>query len=152
MGHGDDELNLSDAELAAAEQQTRRILARWGEPSPAPPPPALPARVSATLAGRPTRTARRRSVVPRVVAGVFVLCFGLGFWGIFGSSLGLAGLFGGPNSVLGGLVLAVALAAKPLVNMLAGAVFYVLPGLVLLAAAAWLWWRLLRGGPQPEVF
>lgn len=151
MGPGDhDELSLSDAELAADELATRRLLARWGEPAAAPPPPALNARVLAALAGRPPRRAARRA---RPLLGALALAIVaplllLGIWGVLGDSLGPASLAGDPAGGLGRLLLGLTLAAKPLVNLLLGAGAYGLAAFALLLAGAWLWWRLVRVAPS----
>jgi hypothetical protein len=148
MGYGDnDELNVSDAELAADEAAVRGLLSRWGEPSPAPPPPALAAGVIATIEGRSARTParrRRRTLAPTLTLLLLAPLFALGLWGVLGDSLGPAGLAGGPSAGLGQLLLGLTLAAKPLVNLLLGAGLAGLVAAVALVAAGALWWRLVR--------
>lgn len=150
MGYGDDrELNVSDAELAADEAALRAMLARWGEPAPASPPPALAAGVMAALAGRPRGRRRRRALAPALAALLLAPLLALGLWGVFGNSLGPAGLVGGPEDGLGQLLLGLTLAAKPLVNMLLGAGAAGLAAAAALVAGAGLWWRLVRASGAP---
>lgn len=145
MGPGDDdELNLSDAELAADEAAVHAMLARWGEPSPATPPPALAAGVMAALAGRPRARRRRTARAPALALLLLAPLVALGLWGVLGDSLGPAHLAGGPDAGLGQLLLGLTLAAKPLVNLLLGAGAAGLAATVALMAGAGLWWRLVR--------
>lgn len=148
MGRGDDsKLSLDQFELADDEAAVRQALARWGEPAPAPPPPALAARVQAALAeGRPIRDRPRR--VRRswawMAAALLVPLLLLGGWGVFLDSTGPAGLFGDASGGLAQGLLALTLAAKPLLNALAGA-GPLAPALIAFAGmAGWLWWRSVR--------
>jgi ABC-type Fe3+ transport system permease subunit len=150
MGRGDDsKLSLDHIEPADDEAAVRHALARWGEPTPAPPPPALAARVQAALAeGRPVRDRPRR---PRrawgwgAVALLTPLVL-LGLWGVVLDSTGPAELFGNPDGGLAQLMLLLTLAAKPLVNTLLLAGPFVLTLALSAVAAAWLWWRTVRSG------
>ncbi len=150
MGRRDDsELSLDNLDLADDEAAVRQALAPWGEPAQAPPPPAIAARVQAALVeGRPVRDRPRR---PRwslawVLTALLTPLVLLGAWGVFLDSAGPASLLGDPAGGLGRFVLMLTLAAKPLLNAL------LLTGPILLAltlgasAAAWLWWRTVRGG------
>jgi len=147
MGHRDnDELALSDAELAADEAATRAILARWGEPAPAPPPPALAARVTAALGGRPAARRPRRALLPGLALLLALPLLLLGLWGVLVDSAGPARMAGGAQSGAGQLLIGLTLAAKPLVNLLLGSGAFGLAAAVALAAGAGLWWRLVRAG------
>ena len=154
MGSGDtDELVPSDAELAAAEAQTLQLLGRWGEPAPAPPPPALASRVMASLPGAPARRRRpsRRPLAGLLAALILLPLLVVGLWGALGDPRQPAAIFGGPESLLGRLVLAATLAAKPLVNLVAGSGMIGLVALLALLGGTWLWWRLVEVGPALEV-
>lgn len=150
MGRGDNhELTPGEEELAAAEAATRQLLARHGEPAPAAPPPALAARVLAALPARQAGIVRssRRPALAWAFAALLLPLFGLGVWGVLLNSAGLAELFGGPSSGPGQLILGLALAAKPLVNLVLAAGAYGFVAALALAGGVWLWWRLVRDIP-----
>jgi hypothetical protein len=149
MGRGDDsELSLDNLDLAEDEAAVRRALARWGEPAPAPPPPALVARVQAALVeGRAVRDRPRRSARSWAWAAVALLpLILLGAWGVFLDSSGPARLLGDPAGGVAHAVLFVTLAAKPLLNALFQTGPVVLVLVLGAAAAAWLVWRTVRVG------
>lgn len=138
-----------DDELAAEEAATRALLAAYGEPAQMEPPPTLAARV---VAGLPRGASRRpahpwRTASWGAAALALALLLSLGAWGVLVNSLGPAGVAGGPADGLGELLLIFTLAAKPLVNLLAHAGAAAALAAVLIVAAAWLWWRLVRGTP-----
>lgn len=150
MGPGDEpELTPGDDDLAAAEEATLRLLARFGEPAPAEPPPNLAARVVAGLPRGQSRRAAlpwRRAAWLAAAASLATLLI-VGTWGVLVNSLGPARVAGGPADGLGELVLVLTLAAKPLVNLLADAGLAAVGAVVAIAAMGWLWWRLVRDAP-----
>jgi hypothetical protein len=150
MGSGDElELIPGDDELAAAEEATMRLLARFGEPAPAEPPPNLAARVVAGLPRgrqRPVAHPWRRAGGLAAAAALALLLI-VGAWGVLVNSLGPARVAGGPADGLGELVLVLTLAAKPLVNLLADAGLLAAGAVVAIVAMGWLWWRLVRDTP-----
>jgi hypothetical protein len=140
-----DELELTSADLDADEVATRRLLAPFGEPAAAPPPPGLASRVLAALPAAAQPRPRRR-LSPWLIL-VLGLLLAVGAWGVLGNSLGPAQAAGDPGEGIGQLVLVLTLAAKPLVNLFAN-LGLVAALLVLLGfGAALLWWRLLRATP-----
>jgi len=150
MGRRDEsELILTEVELAAAEQATRQLLAPFGEPSAAAPPPGLAARVLAALpAARPTPAlAPRRGRVGAWAAALVALLLAVGAWGGLVNSLGPARAGGGPAEGLGQLLLVLTLAAKPLLNLLAHAGLAAALLALIGMASAWLWWRIVRATP-----
>lgn len=151
MGRGDyTELTPSDAEVAQAEAETRRLFGRWGEPRPAPPPPALTARVLDAIEYGPARAVAFRHIwrtTSLTLAMALLPLLALGLWGVFGDSSGPARLLGASAGSLGQLALALTLAAKPLVNLLLGAGPLGLALAIVLPIIAWLWWRLVRVAP-----
>lgn len=148
MEHGRDG-ELTDAELAEVEAETRALLARWGEPKMASPPADLSARVVRRLSAAPARRGWRWR--PLWLAAPLVLLV-LGFWGLSIDSNGPASLFGDPATGAGRYVLGLTLVAKPLWHLwLAGAGWWLL-GLFVLFAAGWLWWRLILDAPLAEVW
>jgi hypothetical protein len=151
MGPRDEpELSRDDGGLAADEAATRALLARFSEPAPVAPPPGLEARLLAGLPrGAPPRPAAHpwRRAAAWAAAAAAALLLALGAWGVLINSLGPARVAGGPADGLGQLVLVLTLAAKPLVNLLADAGLAAALAVVTFAAAAWLWWRLVRGAP-----
>lgn len=158
MGRGDEhELMPSEAELAEAEAGTRLLLTRRGEPALVAPPPGLSARVLAALPepGRPRASRSTGMLWARVAvawaAAAVALLLVFGAWGVLGDSLGPARVAGGPDSSLGELTFTLTLAAKPLVNLLAGSGIYVALAGVAILVGAWLWWRLARDVPFGEV-
>lgn len=146
MGRRDEpELTLGDDEMERAEAATRRMLAPFGEPSAAAPPPGLARRVLAALpTAAPSPTLRRPAAW---LALALALLLAVGAWGVLGNSLGPASAAGGPADGLGQLVLVLTLAAKPLLNLFAN-LGLVAAALALVGfGAAWLWWRILRLTP-----
>jgi hypothetical protein len=146
MGDRDDELSgpPAAAELEEAEAATRRLLARYGQPSPALPPRDLAARAMVRLqAAQPPRNARRRAwgLLP-LLAGLSLL-LGLGLWGVLGDSAGPASLLGGGAGGAGRALLLLTLAAKPLVNLLLAAGPLGLGLLALGFVGGLIWWRLV---------
>lgn len=143
------ELSLSETDLVADEIATRRLLAPFGEPMPAEPPPGLTTRVLAALPAAtfvPATAPRPRRML--VWGGLaLTLLLTIGVWGVLGNSLGPASAAGGPAAGIGQLVLVLTLAAKPLVNLFAN--LGLLAALLGLAGfgSAWLWWRLVRLTP-----
>jgi hypothetical protein len=145
MGRRDEpELTPSDAELAEAEAATRELLARYGEPAPAHPPPGLVSRVLAAMPqGRPGRDRRPWWAFPRpvaawalgAVAALLILVGGLTAL----AGIAPAGIALGPG-ILGNL--RAILASRPLGDILAAPA----PGLILIAlgiaVAAVAWWAL----------
>lgn len=153
----DDELTATEEQ--AADEAIRRLLARYGQPTSVAPPPDLTARVLARLPDKPPAAAalaerqRRRHVrvlVGMLLSGLLVLLI-LGSWGVLVNSSGPAELLGGVTSAVGQLVLVLVLAAKPLVHVLfAPGVTLLLPGVLLVAGAVWLWWQLLLQTPLAQ--
>ncbi len=140
---------LTDAELAEVEAETRALLARWGEPTMASPPADLSTRVVRRLSAAPAH--RGWHWRPLWLAAPLVL-LGLGFWGLSIDSNGPASLFGDPATGVGRYVLGLTLVAKPLWHLwLAGAGWWLLE-LFVLFAAGWLWWRLILDAPLAEVW
>ncbi|HMQ30744.1 MAG TPA: hypothetical protein PKD53_08435 [Chloroflexaceae bacterium] len=141
MGRRDEpELTPSEAELAEAEAATRRLLAAYGEPAPAEPPPGLAARVVASLPATPPaqgvsrpRWAPARPLVAWAAAAALLIV--LGAVGALASLPGLVRVAGGPQSALGRI--SNALAATPLGPDGAAAL-----ALVALVAGAAIWWAL----------
>lgn len=151
MGRRDDE--LTPAEIHAAEEATRRLLARWDEPQPATPPPGLAGRVLATLPDSP-RQADRSSPLP--TAGRWALALGaalllaLGAWGVWLDSAGPAALLGSFSAGLAGLALQLTLMAKPLINLVGASGGAGLAALAALIAGGAAWWRLVAdSAPAP---
>lgn len=148
MGRRDEpELTPSDAELAEAEAATRELLARYGEPAPAQPPPGLVSRVLAAMpAGRPGRARRPWWAFPRpaaawalgALAALLILVGGLTAMAGVAASAGVA--FG--SGPLGRLSAALASGS------LGGPLAVPAPGLLLIALgvaiAAVVWWGLRR--------
>ncbi|EFO80620.1 hypothetical protein OSCT_1560 [Oscillochloris trichoides DG-6] len=131
--------------LVAAEAETRRLLARYGQPAPIEPPPDLAGRVIAALATpRPSPTSRLRRIYGTVVSVFFLALISLGSWGILLDSRGPANLFADLSSGLGDFFLFLTLAAKPLINLLltAGAATLAIIGVVI--AGGWIWWQLVH--------
>jgi hypothetical protein len=147
MGRGDDPEFVTQTTLDEDETMVRQALARWGEPSAVPLPPALAARVQAAVReGRPIAvTAPRRWLFWRWFALIVLLpCTLLGAWGVFVDSTAPAALLGDPMSGVAQWLLMLTLAAKPFLNalLLVGPILIVGVGGV--AAAAWLWWYAVR--------
>ncbi|NTV65061.1 MAG: hypothetical protein HGA65_16245 [Oscillochloris sp.] len=144
MGPGESQLTPDDL-LAAAEAETRHLLAHYGEPTPAIPPPDLTNRVIDALSARPRHAfSRLRRIYTGLIAvGAFSL-FALGVWGVLLDSSGPAHLAGDLSSGLSQLMLLLTLAAKPLINLLLTAGAATLAVLVAILGGSWLWWQLLR--------
>ncbi len=137
MGRRDEpELMPSDGELAAAEAHTRRLLARFGEPSAVAPPAGLADRIVAAMpsVSRPIRPLRRRALGWAITAAASVLVV-LGVWVTLG--IGLAPASVAEATLLGQLT--ISLAARPLGTLPSGAGLVIVLGA--LVGGAWLWWR-----------
>lgn len=150
MGSRDNNQLISEAELAAAEQTTRRLLAHYDQPSMLQPPRSLTMRTVAVLSAVERRPLSRGPggrwlLVP--IALILVCLLGLGSWGVLGDSSAPAGLFGGVDAAVGRLVLILTLAAKPLVQGQLSVGPWLLLWLVGGLAGAWLWWRMVRAVP-----
>jgi hypothetical protein len=145
MGRGDDELTPDEQALAAAEAETRRLLARYGQPRAVQPPAALAGRVMDALADPPPRPVGR---LRRIYAGAILICLlaalALGTWGVLLDSSGPARLFGDLSGGLSELLLVLTLAAKPLINLLISVGAAALVILAAIIGGSWLWWQLLR--------
>jgi hypothetical protein len=143
MGRRDDpELTPSDAELAAAEERTRLLLARFGEPTAVEPPPGLADRIMAALppARRPLRPLRRRTLGWGITAVASLLVI-LGLWVALGGGIAPASV-AGVSSVTLLDQFTFSLATQPLDNLPSGAVLVVALGILI--GGAWLWWRRAR--------
>jgi hypothetical protein len=133
----------------------RRLLARLDQPAAVPPPPDLVTRTLRLLpSGSPAiaaRNAARRTAIRLVslvaLAGALALVGLLGIWSAVGGGPSLALLFGDGASGLSRILLTLELLAKPLLRTVAASGFGLLAGLVALAGAGWLWWRLLQRTP-----
>lgn len=142
MGRRDDKLTLT--EIHAAEEATRRILARWDEPQPVAPPPGLARQVLATLPDSPRQA---RSAAPLPTIGRWALAVGagllliLGGWGVWFDSAGPAELLGTFGAGLAGLALQLTLMAKPLINLLGASAGLGLAALAALIVGGAIWWR-----------
>lgn len=131
MGRGDNQLTFDDDAMAADEVETRRLLARYGQPRALDPPAALAGRVIDALSEpppRPTNTLRR------IYGGAVLICvcavFALGTWGMLSDSNGTAWLF--------------TVTAKPLINLLNRAGAAILVMIAAFLGGSWLWWQRLR--------
>ncbi|MGB9739344.1 MAG: hypothetical protein C0184_12130 [Chloroflexus aggregans] len=145
---GSDE--FTDEEMAQIEAETRALLARWGEPQMAPPPPDLSARVVRQLFGvTPTPTYRRPwwqlwPVLPLVLLAI-------GAWGLWIDSTGPALLVGGLETDTGRLLVTLTLIAKPIWNLWFTTAWWLIPSLFLLIGGGWLWRTLIIDAPLAEV-
>lgn len=147
MGRGDDELSPDDEMVAAAEAETRRLLARYGEPRAAAPPADLPDRVMRSIRETPAsahHSSRLRRIYGAMMLSCLVALLAFGAWGVLVDSSGPAGLFGGLGGGLGQLTLVLTLAAKPLVNLLLTAGALTLVVVLACVGGGWLWWQLVR--------
>jgi len=146
MGRGDNQLTPDDEVLAAAEAETRRLLARYGQPRAVEPPAELAGRVINALADLPPP--QGSSKLRRIYAGAILIglavAFALGVWGVLLDSSGPARLFGDLGGGLSELLLILTLAAKPLINLLIAAGAATLAVLAAIIGGSWLWWQLLR--------
>lgn len=144
MGYGDKpELTPSDSELIAAEERTRRLLARYGEPAPVEPPPGLASRVVAALppARQPLRPLWRRPAAWASAAAAALL-LALATLGALGLGAIPASVAGSPDTLLGRLSLTIAQTARPLSGLITGAGLVALLIALALAGGLWLWlWR-----------
>jgi hypothetical protein len=136
MGRRDEpELTPRDDELAADEAAVRRLLAPFGEPTQAEPPPGLAARVAVRVRqAAPAPAVRWQRPARWAAAALAALLLALGVWGVRVNSLGQ-------------LLLVFTLAAKPLVNLFAQAGLLAALAALAILAGAWLWWRLVRDTP-----
>ncbi|WP_129633292.1 hypothetical protein [Candidatus Oscillochloris fontis] len=143
---GDQNAHLTPEELlVVAEEETRRLLARYGQPVPLDPPPDLAGRVIASLATpHPTPTSRLRRIYGTVVSVFFVALISLGSWGILLDSSGPASLFDDLSSGLGDFFLFLTLAAKPLINLVLTAGVATLGIIAVIMAGGWIWWQLVH--------
>jgi hypothetical protein len=147
MGRRNDE--LTPDQEAQSEQLLRELLSAYGEPQHAPAPPGLARRVVATLPSQPAAPARRSGTMGRAgaaLAGALALALiAVGLWGVLGDSAGPASLFGGAASTLGGALLVLTLAAKPLVGSLVALGSPTLAvGALLVAVVGWAWVALVQ--------
>jgi hypothetical protein len=150
MGRRDElELTPSDAELAEAETATRDLLARYGEPVPAQPPPGLVSRVLAAMPEEAPGPQARRPwwAFPRPVAAwglglVAAMLIIVGGLAALVGAAARANVAASPDGLLGRLT--AALAGRPLVGALAApfpAAILISLGLVV---AGIVWWGLRR--------
>ena len=133
-----------------------RLLERSGQPTDATPPAdlvtrtlrRLPQELPAIAGQAAARRARLRLALRAVVASVLALIGTLGIWSVLGGGPSLALMFGDGVSGLSRALLAVELLAKPLLHIAgAGGGLWMLAGMLALAGAIWLWWRLLQRTP-----
>ena len=146
MGRGDNQLTPDDDALATAEAETRRLLARYGQPRAVEPPAALAGRVMEALSDPPLPPAsgRLRRISGGAVLIGLVAALALGVWGVLLDSSGPARLFGDQGGGVSELLLILTLTAKPLINLLITAGAATLAALVATLGGSWLWWQLLR--------
>ena len=134
-----------------------RLAGASGQPAAVPPPPdlvtrtlrRLPQELPAIAGQAAARASAPSGLVLRVaLAGALALIGLLGIWSVLGGGPSLALLFGDGVSGLSRALLTVELLAKPLLRTArAGGGLWMLAGLLALAGAGWLWWRLLRRTP-----
>ena len=138
------------------DQLLLRLLERSGQPSAAPPPAdlvtrtlrRLPQELPAIAGQIAARRAGRRLALRATLALALALIGVLGIWSVLGGGPSLALMFGNGVSGLSRELLTVELLAKPLLRTAeAGGGLWMLAGLLALAGASWLWWRLLRRTP-----
>jgi hypothetical protein len=145
MGRGNKQLTPDDDALIAAEEETRRLLARYGEPRAVEPPAKLAGRVIDALSEPPPHPT---STLRRIYGGAILIgilaTLALGAWGVLLDSSGPARIFGDLSGGLSELLLILTLAAKPLINLLITAGAATLAVLVAIVGGSWLWWQLLR--------
>ena len=134
----------------------RRMLARSGQPAPALLPPDLVTRTMRLLPTEPPAIAARNSdrraaigLMLRLALIIAIALVGLaGIWSAIAGGPSLAVLFGDGTSGLSRVLLTIELLAKPLLRTVgAGGALWLLAGLAAIAAAGWLWWRLLQRTP-----
>jgi len=132
--------------LAAAEAETRRLLARYGEPSVVEPPADLAHRVIGALPS--TSSPPTMSRLPRIYGWLILIgcaaLVALGTWGVLLDSSGPAHIVSTLSASLGQLLLLLTLTAKPLINLLLSTGIATLVVVVAILAGSWLWWQLLR--------
>lgn len=144
MGYGDSQLTPDDL-LVAAEAETRRLLARYGEPSVVDPPADLADRVISALSSpAPQPVSRLRRVYGGLIALCLIALVAFGSWGVLFDSSGPARLFGDMGGGMGQLLLFLILAAKPLINILLTAGAATLAVLAAILGGSWLWLQILR--------
>lgn len=143
MGYGDKpELMPSESEVSAAEESTRRLLARYGEPAPVEPPPGLASRVVAALpSSRQPRRPLRRRPVAWAAAAAAALLVALGSWGALAVGAIPASVAGSPDTLLGRLSLTIAQTARPFIDLITGAGLAALFVALAIAGGLWLWRR-----------
>jgi hypothetical protein len=98
------------------------------------------------------RNSDRRAAIGLVLRLALIIAVALvalaGIWSAVAGGPSLAVLFGDGTSGLSRALLTIELLAKPLLRTVgAGGVLWLLAGLVAIAGAAWLWWRLLQRTP-----
>jgi hypothetical protein len=156
MGNRDDHL-INDRR---DDEVLRRLLERSGQPVAAQPPPDLVTRALRRLPQEPPPAAARaaaRRAVRRValrwaLVGALALIGLLGIWSVLSGGPSLALMFGDGVSGLSRVLLTLELLAKPLLRTTAaGGPLMMLAGLLALASAAGLWWRMLRRTPAVYV-
>jgi hypothetical protein len=104
-------------------------------------PPAAAARAAALRA-------RRRTAIVVALAGALALIALLGIWSVLGGGPSLALLFGDGVGGLSRALLTLELLSKPLLRTAGGGGGrLMIAGLLALAGAIWLWWRMLRRTP-----
>lgn len=138
------------------DQLLLRLLERSGQPTAAAPPAdlvtrtlrRLPQDLPAIAGQAAARRARRRLALRAALASALALIGMLGIWSVIGGGPSLALMFGDGVSGLSRALLALELLAKPLLHTAAaGGGLWMLAGLLALAGAIWLWWRLLLRTP-----
>jgi hypothetical protein len=144
MGRGDNQLTPDDDALAAAEAETRRLLARYSQPRTVEPPAELAGRVLGALAAPPHPVSRLRRIYGGAILIGILVALTLGAWGVLLDSTGPARLFGDLSGGVSELLLILTLAAKPLINLLLTAGVATLAILAAIVGGGWLWWQLLR--------
>lgn len=138
------------------DEVLRRLLERSGQPVAAQPPPDLVTRALRQLPQEPpaaaarsaARRAIRRLVLRWALVGVLALIGLLGLGSVLGAGPSLALMFGDGVSGISRVLLTLELLAKPLLRTTTAAGgLAMLAGLLALAGAAGLWWRMLRRTP-----
>jgi hypothetical protein len=148
-----------EADARQADARLRQVLATYGQPDRLGPPPAVAARVLASLPDLPPtaaaaaqrRHARLLALLRVAVLAAVLALVALGSWGVFVDSAGVARLFGDTASGIGYVLLTLVLLAKPLVLALLGPGILVLAAVVLaFALLGWAWWLLVRQAPLAQ--
>jgi hypothetical protein len=109
---------------------------------------SLPAEPPAVAA----RNSDRRAAIGLALGLALIVAVALvalaGIWSVVSGGPPLAVLFGNGASGLSRALLTIELLAKPLLRTVgAGGALWLLAGLTAMAAAGWLWWRLLQRTP-----